>query len=394
MTRTIVDLVCLNSSMDSKKSKFFFDLFSLGRPKTPIASAGDSILQYLSLSLDHTSQAKMLHKHGTDTSWPLQRRPLLSSFSIKICTADTSGPHLVWSPQDAWDLCLGLQSLVSRSTKTTGKMTIKTRCHLPSASAMMMLESYHVLLFPVTCKSDWDQHCKRRHRDDFCQSPHFPIDRDETAKFVNSNRSVFTLPRIAQAIVMLSTDLQLWLWWCRVLARVNMMNILRIAKAIATVLWAWKSDHDKTVKLGKATAVFFFRQLRNAISRWIVHELRKQLPQSASSRRAIMNHGHVSQVQLQCKLQTCSKASALHLAKSPDWRKKVSKTNHKRLRWDTGIQHCKISKNATATGHASCISNCDGSGQLGQQQPVKKNWALNQTWQSTICWPLLPVQDI
>ena len=101
----------------------------------------------------------------------------------------------------------------------------------------------------------------------------------------------------------------------------------------------------------------------------------------------------LAQKQVQCISQS-------RQSESNEARKKASKTNHKRLRWNqqsaTRMRHwhppLKKSKNATATGHASCMSNCDDSGQTRQQQPVKKN-RLNKTWQSTICWPLLPVQD-
>jgi hypothetical protein len=41
LTRAIVDLVRLNSAIDSKQSKFSIDLFSLARPNRPIASAVD-----------------------------------------------------------------------------------------------------------------------------------------------------------------------------------------------------------------------------------------------------------------------------------------------------------------------------------------------------------------
>ena len=41
LTRAKVDLVRLNSAIDSKKSKFSIDLFSLARPNRPIASAVD-----------------------------------------------------------------------------------------------------------------------------------------------------------------------------------------------------------------------------------------------------------------------------------------------------------------------------------------------------------------
>ncbi len=41
LTHTIVDLVHLNSAIDSKKLKFSIDLFSLARPNSPIASAVD-----------------------------------------------------------------------------------------------------------------------------------------------------------------------------------------------------------------------------------------------------------------------------------------------------------------------------------------------------------------
>ncbi len=41
LTHAIVDLVPLNSAIDSKKMKFSIDLFSLARPISPIASAVD-----------------------------------------------------------------------------------------------------------------------------------------------------------------------------------------------------------------------------------------------------------------------------------------------------------------------------------------------------------------
>ncbi len=48
LMHAIVDLVCPNSAIDSKKMKFASDLFSLPRPNSPIASAIDPSILVLS----------------------------------------------------------------------------------------------------------------------------------------------------------------------------------------------------------------------------------------------------------------------------------------------------------------------------------------------------------
>ena len=122
-------------------------------------------------------------------------------------------------------------------------------------------------------------------------------------------------------------------------------------------------------------------------------------------------------------------------SESNEARKKASKTNHKRLQWNqqSATSHrdnpCKLQdaitlnsaklQKAIAKRPTSCKCNynetlastiakkqkchcnrpCKLHKQLwwlwsaGTTATSQKNWALNQTWQSTICWPVLPVQD-
>ena len=95
LTRAIVDLVRLNSAIDSKKSKFSIDLFSLARPNSPIASAVDPLffdraqqvnrfLQQHSPSLDHASHAKC----RTNT----QRTPSCLNLDTTASTTSSKNP--------------------------------------------------------------------------------------------------------------------------------------------------------------------------------------------------------------------------------------------------------------------------------------------------------------
>ena len=68
------------------------------------------------------------------------------------------------------------------------------------------------------------------------------------------------------AIMMLLTGLQLWPWQCCVLARANTKNLPWIAKAIAMVSRARKSDRDYTRKAPSRIASAIAMQVANLLN--------------------------------------------------------------------------------------------------------------------------------